>query len=178
MKALARATSGLALVAVFFSTMLPPSLTTANLPCVLTQPPGVRPSGTFEKSAANGSDGATRTRASPTSSPSLIRMRPNCPGGVLSAVNFVAEPAVALSLPLIGGGGGGGCMPGGGGGAPSGGRIPASDHSPFASPSSWPLSLNARTVKSALPPGDSTTSAGNTCKCVAFLPPCTSFDCG
>src|SRR5262245_22288390 len=113
-----------------------------NLPCVLTQPPGVRPSGTLEKSALYGGLGATRTAASPVNSPSLTTTRPYCPGGAGATVSFaVAEPALGSSSAWSGGGAG---ALAGGGGKPSGGRTPASDQSTFTSPSARPLLSKAR----------------------------------
>src|SRR5262249_3135149 len=111
MNVLARATSGLALVASFFRTFEPSFSATANLPAQLIQPPTGAPTGTFSKSWRYGNVGATRTRATPVKLPSFATTVPCWAGTSLATVSlpFLTTPRRGGGFrSVIGGGGGAG----------------------------------------------------------------------
>src|SRR5439155_5330870 len=100
-------------------------LSTTNLPWQLTQPPGVRPSGTFSKSWWTGRWLITRTRARAANPSALASTKPNWPGRALSTLS---RPSAEIS-PLRGGGPAAGPLaPEAGLGAVGGGAGAGSDH--------------------------------------------------
>ena len=111
------------------------------LPCVFTQPAGVRPSGTLVKSAMNGSFGATRMRACALRSPTSRRRFPNWqrrlrPRDGQLGFRPVARFQLALEVgrPLAPGAGGGGVDATG----QTGGSIGPGFQSTLTSPSARP----------------------------------------
>src|SRR4051812_48152536 len=80
-------------------------MTTENLPCVLTHPAGKPPTGMSSKFWLYGNVGATRTRASPVTPPTVAITRPNWPFVLAETVNFVVMPLALLNVPTSGLGG-------------------------------------------------------------------------